>query len=182
MKNKTIKIHNFKNENYKFKREHYNSGNGILPKIWGPSLWHFLHTISFNYPVNPTDEHKINYYNFILSLKNILPCGKCRENLEKNLKILPLTIDDMKNRYTFSLYIYNLHETVNNMLNKKSNLTYNNVKNTYEHFRARCNKSKKTHIGCNDPLNGLKTKCVLQIIPENEKCNTFQMKINTNKI
>mgnify|MGYP001475513618 CR=1 FL=1 len=41
-----------------FKKEHFNSNEGMLTSVWGPSMWHSLHTISFNYPVNPTQEDK----------------------------------------------------------------------------------------------------------------------------
>ena len=47
----------------------------------------------------------------------------------------------MKNRYTFSKYIYKLHEKVNTLLNKKSGLTYCDVRERYEHFRSRCSKT-----------------------------------------
>ena len=33
-------------------------------KIWGPPAWTFLHTITFNYPENPTNREKHNYFNF----------------------------------------------------------------------------------------------------------------------
>ena len=49
----------------------------------------------------------------------------------------------MKNRESFSRFIYNLHESVNIMLNKKSNLSYEEVRDFYEHFRADCSKMKK---------------------------------------
>ena len=39
-----------------FNKNHYNSGDGMLTYIWGPPMWHTLHTISFNYPVKPTKE------------------------------------------------------------------------------------------------------------------------------
>ena len=52
----------------------YQSGEGMLTTVWGPSLWHFLHTMSFNYPVNPTQENKQQYRAFIFSLEHILPC------------------------------------------------------------------------------------------------------------
>lgn len=117
----------------------FNSKDGMLTAIWGPGVWHFLHTMSFNYPVHPTNRDKINYKSFILSLKNVLPCGKCRENLKKNFLKLPITMKDMKSRHTFSLYVYNLHEVVNKMLNKKSGLTFEEVRDRYENFRARCN-------------------------------------------
>ena len=41
-----------------FTKKNYNSGDGMLTTVWGPSMWHYLHTMSFNYPVHPTKEHK----------------------------------------------------------------------------------------------------------------------------
>ena len=49
-----------------FTEKDFQSGDGMLTSVWGPSLWHTLHTISFNYPTNPTKEQKSDYYNFIL--------------------------------------------------------------------------------------------------------------------
>lgn len=161
----------------------YESNNGMLVAIWGPSAWHFIHTMSFNYPVNPTTKDKTHYREYILNLMNVLPCGKCRKNLKDNFKKLPLTMSDMKSRDTFSRYVYDLHELVNDMLDKKSGLTYENVKERYEHFRARCaellpkpnNNKKEKEKGCTEPLVGEKAKCILKIVPEKQKCNTFTM-------
>lgn len=167
----------------------YNSGDGMLTTIWGPSLWHFLHTISFNYPVNPTAENKKHYRDFVLSLENILPCKYCRINLEKNFKVLPLRMEDMKNRNSFSRYVYDLHEIVNKMLKKKSGLTYEDVRDRYEGFRSRCvlekkkncSKSPKSkarspkHTGCTKPFYGKKSKCIMKIVPHDTKCETFQI-------
>ena len=114
----------------------------MLTTIWGPSLWHVLHTMSFNYPNNPSRIQKVKYRNFVLDLKYTLPCKYCRINLVKNFKCLPLQMKHMKNRYTFSKYIYHLHEHVNRMLNKESGLTYSQVRERYEHFRARCTKKE----------------------------------------
>lgn len=160
-----------------FKKKHYNSNDGMLTTVWGPSAWHYLHTISFNYPVNPTCEDKKNYRDVILNLKHTLPCGKCRENLCKNLRKQPLKLKHMKNRDCFSRYVYDLHETINKMLGKKSGLTYHDVRERYEHFRSRCTtkEKKKVENGCTEPVHGEKSKCILKIVPKNEKCNTFQM-------
>ena len=53
----------------------------------------------------------------------------------------------MKNRHTLSRWLYDLHEEINKMLCKKSNLSYQDVKARYEMFRSRCvenpNKVKK---------------------------------------
>ena len=42
--------------NRTFKKSDLSSGDGMLTTVWGPSLWHSLHTISFNYPVHPTKK------------------------------------------------------------------------------------------------------------------------------
>ena len=159
-----------------FTKKNYNDKNGMLTSIWGPSLWHFLHTMSFNYPVKPTKEDKKNYRKFIKQLRFVLPCGKCRKNLRTNFKKLPPTKKVFKNRETFSKWIFNLHELVNKMLNKKSGLTYKKVRYRYEHFRARCKtKKKNTELGCANPKKGKKSKCIIKIVPDTEKCKTFQM-------
>jgi hypothetical protein len=176
-------IHTKKNEKNKktYTKKHFFSNDGMLTTVWGPSMWHFLHTMSFNYPVCPTHKEKIEYRNFVLQLKHILPCGKCRKNYNMNLQKLPLTMNHMKSRHTFSLYIYKLHELINTMLHKKSGLSFEEVRERYEHFRARCTieTSQKCNsineIGCVDPLYGKKSKCVLHIVPEEQKCETFIM-------
>ena len=171
-----------------FSKKDYESGDGMMTKIWGPAMWHYLHTMSFNYPVEPTKEQKIHYRDFVLNLRNVLPCKYCRMNLANNLKKKPLMMCHMKSRETFSRYIYELHETVNRMLNKKSNLTYCEVRDRYENFRSRCTEEKprvftfkrtttrrKKEKGCTEPLYGKKAKCVINIVPQEDKTATFQM-------
>ena len=173
-----------KKNNKIFSNDHYKSNDGMLTSIWGPGMWHFLHTMSFNYPVNPSEEDKVNYRKFVLSLVDILPCGKCRKNFKKNLSELPLHLKLMKNRDSFSKYVYDLHEHVNKMLGKDSGLTYEDVRERYEHFRARCTQDKpikKSEDGCVEPLYGKKAKCVLQIIPEETKCETMIIDPNSKK-
>lgn len=176
-KNKTKKV---------FTRNDFNAGDGFLTTVWGPALWHSLHTISFNYPVKPTYDDKKHYKEFMLNLVNVLPCKYCRENLKRNYKVFPLTMECMKNRNSFSRYVYRLHERVNKNLGKNSGLSYCDIRERYEHFRARCTEKKpnvfrfkKTRKhkekGCTEPLYGKKAKCVIKIVPNDEKCNTFQM-------
>ena len=168
MKNKTRRV---------FKPSDSKSGDGMLTTVWGPSLWHFLHTMSFNYPVEPTNEQKQYYKQFILNLENVLPCKYCRMNLEKNFKKLPLTDKHMESRDTFSRYVYKLHEVVNAMLGKKSGLSYCDVRERYEHFRARCTVDQPPNIekGCTVPLKGKKSKGVIKIIPQDVPCETIQI-------
>ena len=160
-----------------FKPKDTKSGEGMLTTVWGPSLWHYLHTMSFNYPVEPSSEQKKQYRDFIQSLVHVLPCKYCRMNLVKNFKALPLKQTDMASRDTFSRYVYKLHELINTMLGKKSNLTYCDVRERYEHFRARCtlNEPPKTEKGCTVPLVGKKSKGIIRIIPQEEPCESLQI-------
>jgi hypothetical protein len=170
-----------------FSLSDYRANDGMITASWGPAAWHLLHMISFNYPVKPTQEQKCQYRDFILSLRHVLPCKYCRMNLVTNFKQLPLKMSDMENRDTFSRYVYDLHELVNKMLKKKSNLSYCDVRERYEHFRARCTEEnpkifkyrkytrRRKEKGCTEPLYGKKSKCVIQIVPQETKTPTFQM-------
>lgn len=161
-----------------FKKDDYNSPDGMLTSVWGPPMWHTLHTISFNYPIKPTKEEKENYFNYFKNLRNVLPCKYCRDNLKNNYKKLKFGKSQFKNRDTLSLFVYKLHEEINRMLGKKSSLSYSEVKDRYEHFRARClNKpdNKKIEKGCTDSLYGLKSKCVLNIVPKKNNKDSFKI-------
>ena len=169
-----------------YKSSDYESNDGMLTTVWGPPIWHYLHTMSFNYPTNPTPKDKTHYRETILNLQYTLPCGKCRNNLIHNFKQLPLTRSMMKNRDTFSRYVYNLHELINKMLKKKSGLSYEKVRERYEHFRSRCAKTIKRRAkkekGCTEPLTGEKSKCVLQIVPRDKVCDTLQIDQQCEKV
>jgi hypothetical protein len=166
-----------------YDKNDYSSGDGMLTTVWGPSMWHYLHTMSFNYPVNPTDSDKHHYKEFIIGLQHVLPCRYCRENLTNNFKVHPLKECHLKNRDAFSRYIYKLHEVVNKMLGKKSGLSFCQVRERYEHFRSRCTDEKpllfnfkdKKEKGCTEPLYGKKAKCVIKIVPQEERCETMQI-------
>ena len=90
--------------------------------VWGPPAWTFLHTVTYNYPENPTNEDKRNYLNFFDSLKHVLPCNKCKGHYKENLKKYDLNnslnsrqdlvkwlIDKMVNQYCLiQIYIINI--------------------------------------------------------------------------
>ena len=168
-----------------FTIKNYTSGDGMLTAVWGPSLWHYLHTMSFNYPMKPTSNDKKYYKEFILNLQHVLPCKYCRDNLKNNFKVHPIKACHLIDRIAYSKYVYKLHEVVNKMLGKTSGLSYCDVRERYEHFRARCTKDKpkkftikkktKKEKGCTESLYGKKSKCVIKIIPHDEKCKTLQI-------
>jgi hypothetical protein len=89
----------------------------------------------------------------------------------------------LKDRDSFSKYVYELHEVINKMLDKKSGLTYEDIRERYEHFRSRCNKKKlmNKEKGCVTPVHGKKSKCVLKIVPVEEKCDSIEIDERCNK-
>lgn len=95
------------------------SKNGFSGKCWGPGLWKFLHIVSFNFPLNPTQEQKMIYYQFVQDLGKILPCKICRDNYSTNLKNVDFDIKQFENREIFVQFIFNLHNEVNKKLGKK---------------------------------------------------------------
>ena len=186
---KTLK----KKKKFTYKKLDYVNNNGMLTSVWGPPLWHVLHCISFNYPNKPTVKDKKCYRQFVMNLKHVLPCKYCRNNLKKNLKRLPLTNNDLKNRTCFSKWMFKLHELVNTMLGKNSGLKYCDIRERYEHFRSRCTRKKdkkypvkkikrflnktkkKRESGCTEPLYGSKSKCIVKIVPKEKRVKTFQI-------
>lgn len=133
-----------------------NINNGLITKIWGPALWTSLHSITFGYPVNPTKDQMHDYYNFFKLVGKIMPCKYCRESYqifinEGNTK---LTINDLKNRDSLTKWLYNVHNAVNDKLGVYYGVTFNDVQNRYESYRAKCSKDNKLQIkGCVTPLN-----------------------------
>lgn len=150
----------------------YNSGYGFHTHIWGPIQWSMLHLISFNYPVQPTEDDKVNYMNYIQSLTHVLPCKACRDNLVKNLSAMRFGKHNLKDRATFSRFIYDLHNHVNQMLGKPKYLTYEQVRDKFELFRAKCINDTPTipihKTGCIQPLNNIKSQSIIHIVPLKE--------------
>lgn len=179
------------NTNYKpiFAEEQYNSRDGFNVNFWGKILWNFLHTISFNAdPISINSEDREKYNEFLLSLRHVLPCKSCRENYAKNLEELGYNKDIvLENRRSFSMFIYRLHNQVNKMLGKPCTLTYDQVRDRYEMFRARCYNEtpiipkysidglEQKETGCETPMTGIKSKSIIAIVPITTKCDAFKV-------
>ena len=62
-------------------------------------------------------------------------------------------------------------------------MTYNDVAQRYENFRARCKQNKPEppkkkekkggkEDGCTQPITGLKSKCIINIVPQSKEQTT----------
>lgn len=98
--------------------------------IWGSTLWFSLHTISMNYPNNPTYAEKKDYKNFFISLQHVIPCKVCRKNYQRHLKEHPID-NHLESRQKFVYWLIDIHNMVNAEIGKKI-LSYENVIEKYE--------------------------------------------------
>ena len=98
--------------------------------IWGPHLWFSLHTISFNYPIKPTNNDKKDYKNFFINLENVIPCSVCKKNYIRHLKEHPIN-DYLDNRKKLVYWVIDMHNMVNAEIGKKI-LSYEIVIKKYE--------------------------------------------------
>tara|TARA_B110000967_G_C18895795_1_gene570535 strand:- start:507 stop:920 length:414 start_codon:yes stop_codon:yes gene_type:complete len=86
--------------------------HSIKPDIWGPHGWKFMHYISLGYPDNPTQNDKMNYKNFFMSLQNVLPCPRCAQNYKKNFSESPID-SHLESRDLLVKWLIEIHNKVN---------------------------------------------------------------------
>jgi len=101
------------------------------PKFWGPHAWIFLHSITMNYPKNPSEQDKHVYFKFFKSLENVLPCEKCAYNYSNNLKKLPIE-PALENRDKLIRWLIGIHNEVNRETGKPP-YTYEQVIDEYDY-------------------------------------------------
>ena len=145
----------------------FNSNNGFATSIWGPSLWHILRTISFNYPVHPSYEQKREYYNFLTALGHVLPCKACRTNYHSNLISAGFNYQIFASRDSFCRFIYKLEQCVHEMTKQETlPFSFNANRLLYESFRAKCATVKDKESGCVLPVNNIKSRSFITICPD----------------
>lgn len=81
--------------------------------MWGPPLWFIMHSVAMNYPeANPSYVEQRNHYDFYHSLRNVLPCGVCREHYAELLKQYPLN-PYLESREQIVSWVVLIHNKVN---------------------------------------------------------------------
>jgi hypothetical protein len=79
--------------------------------FWSHPTWYLIHYFSRH--AQPALDYTLNYQAFIAGLTLVLPCQKCREHLQYNLRILP--IENSQELFKWSV---KFHNVVNKMLGK----------------------------------------------------------------
>jgi hypothetical protein len=135
-----------------------NKNNGLITKIWGGAGWLFGHSVTFGYPLEPTEEQKQFFKQYFILLGKVLPCKYCRESYAKFISEGDTELTDavMTNRHTLTKWFYDIHEAVNKKLGMDYGVTYDDVVLKYESFRAQCGHTVNTKVpvqGCVAPLD-----------------------------
>ena len=109
------------------------------PNIWGPHAWLFLHTITLNFPDNPTKEEKEKYKQFFILLSDVLPCDKCKKHYLENIKNFPINVDSKE---SLTKWLFTIHNEIN-IINNKNQFNYTDFINKYSDIY---NKGKNINI------------------------------------
>ncbi|EUD64728.1 hypothetical protein C922_04872 [Plasmodium inui San Antonio 1] len=81
----------------------------------GRASWLVLHTMSANYPNEPTEEDKKKHFDFFHAFANLYPCHICKLDLLGHLKSHRMNCDG---RTVLATFMFNLHNRVNEDIGK----------------------------------------------------------------
>ena len=108
---------------------------------WGPGGWVFLHSITFNYPLEPTNDDKCNYRLYFESLGNILPCKYCRDSYKIYYKYIPID-HFLDSRVGVCYWLYRIHNLINDKI-FCDNSSFEDFIRKYEDIRAKFGKMSR---------------------------------------
>ena len=151
-----------------------NLDNGLMTRIWGPSGWLFLHSISFGYPykIDPTKPEHIakqnDYYRFFYYLGKVLPCRN--SYMDFFTKKSPMS--KLGSRKEFTKWLYDIHNLVNDKLGVPSCEipSFEEIEEKYQSFRASCKplteseRSNNAGKGCIAPADGKSKRSVIKVV------------------
>lgn len=95
--------------------------------FWGPDGWILLHTITYFLPEKLNSKEQKLVKSFYENVSKILPCKYCRNSNQKYMKSLPIQ-KYSSTRANMNLWIYLLHNKVNNKLRRQGYCIYDNPK------------------------------------------------------
>lgn len=151
---------------------------GLSPKVWGPKMWDFLHSVAWGFPVwvepramipsTAVNRHRRRYYSFFRSLADTLPCGSCCDNYAALIKGRPhhglpaskacvLRLRVFDTRDTLTRWLYNVHNCIRRSLDQPVTMTYRAVKKRYARVEQRTRAWRRSghlsvlHIAWNAP-------------------------------
>ncbi len=115
-------------------------------KIWGPPMWVSLHTISFSYPINPTNIDKQNFKQYFTLVGDMLPCILCKNSYKEFIKSGETKLDDevMLNKDNLTKWLYHLHNKVNFKLGVNYDVSYDDICKKYNSYIVSCSSNSSS--------------------------------------
>ena len=128
-------IKNKNNTEISFQSQHSNSDdthedntNETNPKTWGPSLWKFLHSMSVNYPENPSNQIQASARQYFYSLRHLLPCSVCQKHYNQYISRRQPQVRSSTELQEWVLW---LHNEISHDVSGKPAWTMQQMKDTY---------------------------------------------------
>ena len=101
------------------------------PAKWGPAAWNFIHTVSFSYDEEPDETTRESFRSFFRSLKEVLPCAKCRKHFAAQLAAAEALRggedDPFRSRDALTRWVVDIHNQVNSR-HRKASASFEEVK------------------------------------------------------
>ena len=118
------------------------SGGGSVAKdVWGPSLWSAMHSLSFTFPAacDTNCGERAAMFEFLKSLKTLIPCQECRGHYSKwfDEKVGTKASTVLSGRDALSKSLVDLHNEVNKREEKKA-IDYDAVVKKYVTSQKSC--------------------------------------------
>jgi len=90
-----------------------------MSKRWGPLGWMMLHSISLNYPIEPSPEDKLILSKFLEKFVNTISCPSCQIHFKSTFDLYKQHHPEWaQSRYDLFLFVVRSHNTVNKRLDK----------------------------------------------------------------
>jgi len=90
----------------------------LLPDVWGPHYWFFLHTIAHTYPLTPTSVTRRKYYDLIQNFPLFIPNPEIGDHFISILDRYPVS-PYLDNRDSFIRWVHFIHNRINRILGKE---------------------------------------------------------------
>ena len=100
------------------------------PNIWGKHAWIFLHSVSMNYPDNPSNNDRKNYKDFFENLRYVLPCEVCKKHFSQHIQSNSI-VSALHSKKKLVEWVIEVHNQVNISLNKPT-MNYDQVIDLYK--------------------------------------------------
>ena len=115
---------------------------GLDATVWGPHLWHVLHTVAMCYPHRPITVTKKKYYEFIHNLPMIIPIEQMATHFSQLLDEYPVT-PYLDTRDSFIRWMHFIHNKINEKLEKPKISLSKFYEKYYEEYKPKDIKYKE---------------------------------------